>query len=141
RYALPEPVAKAALVGVPLVESAVPALFVAGETRAAGALALFLLAAFSLAVLRARRAAGDKLPCGCFGKLKKRDYRVTLVRNGGLAFVAAIVLVGRRDFGLFEGFAPPQGSEVLAAALLVLGALMAIWLVRTATHQLGREEL
>lgn len=138
RYALPEPAAKAALIGVPILELAVPVLLLAGRTRAAAALSLFLLAGFSLAVMRARRAVGDKLPCGCFGKLKKRDYRITLARNALLAFVAGVLLVGAEDFALFTGFALPQGSEFLAATLFVVGIMVSAWLLRIATVTLGR---
>jgi len=141
RYAIPEPVTKAVLIGVPIAELAVPLLFVAGETLAAAALSLTLLSAFTLAVLRARRAAGDKLPCGCFGKLKKRDYRVTLVRNALLGFTAAVVLVDGKEFALFDGFALPQGSELLAGLLLVVGVAVCGWLVRVAGTSLGREEI
>lgn len=141
RYALGEELSKLALIGVPLAELAVFVLLLAGRTRSASALTLFVLAGFSLAVLRARRAAGNKLPCGCFGKLKKRDYRITLARNALLAFVAAVLLVGREDFALFEGFAAPRGSELLAATLLLLGIGMCGWLLRVAIASLGREEI
>lgn len=141
RYAIPEPITKIALIGVPVIELAVPILLITGATLAAAALCLTLLSAFSLAILRARRAAGDKLPCGCFGKLKKRDYRVTLIRNALLGFTAAVVLVGGKEFALFDGFRLPQGSEFLAAALLLGGLAMCAWLVKVAGSSLGREEI
>src|SRR5438876_258169 len=59
---------RAASVGVPILELTVPALVVAGQPRAAAALTLVLLGSFSMALLRARRLGGDRVPCGCFGR-------------------------------------------------------------------------
>jgi hypothetical protein len=77
---------------VPLAETAVPVLVVSGFPAAAAILGLALLAAFSGAILRARRLQGDRLPCGCFGGRKRRDYRLLLARNLALGVVAMAAL-------------------------------------------------
>lgn len=129
RYGLPAGIDAATILGVPIAEGVIPVLFVAGASRAGAAFALVLLAAFSLAVLRARRLEGDRLPCGCFGKATTRDYRVTILRNALLALAAALVLLAGRDVMLFEGLGAPSGSEVVAVPLVIIGAATIGWLL------------
>ncbi len=112
-----------------MVEGAVPILFIFGASRAAGALSLALLSAFSLAVLRARRLEGDRLPCGCFGKTTSRDYRMMIVRNALLATAAAVALSPGRDVALLEGLGAPNGSEAIAVVLSAAGIGLIAWMV------------
>lgn len=129
-YRLPRSVATAALVGVPVVEVFVAGLLLVGGDagRAGAALGVALLAAFSMAVLRARGLQGDRLPCGCFGGSASRDYRLMLVRNSVLGLVAAAVLVlPERPLGLD----PPGTADALPAVLVALGLVLVGWLVVT----------
>jgi hypothetical protein len=128
-YRLPVPVERAARAGVPIVELLVPLLFIAGNVAAGAALVMALVGAFSLAVLRARSLEGDRLPCGCFGRGKARDYRVMLLRNSVLGTLAAALLVAGRDVRLFEGVGAPDGSEVIPITLSVAGLVAAGWAV------------
>ncbi len=129
RAALPVYRIPAALTGpvallVPLAEAGAAALLVLGgdATKAGAALSVALLAAFSLAVLRAQRLQGDRLPCGCFGGRDSRDYRLMLVRNAGLGLVAAVVLlVPDVDLDLSR-------PDVVPAVLAALGVTLIVWL-------------
>lgn len=137
-YRLPDQLVTPALVGVPVVEVVAAFLLAAGgaATKAGAALAVALLAAFSLAVLRARRLEGDRLPCGCFGGTGSRDYRLMLVRNAFLGAVAAAVLLVPR-LARYELEVPSSGEVV--PALLVAGAAAAItWLALSVTRGFGR---
>jgi hypothetical protein len=118
-----------ALPAVPVLELAVALAILAGMTRPAGALTLALLAGFSLAVLRLRAIEGDRLPCGCFGKTTERDYRLMLLRNSFLTILAAVVVAAPAEMALLEGFAAPEGSELLPLVLVVVGLGAAAWAV------------
>ncbi|MDP9222835.1 MAG: hypothetical protein M3P18_03090, partial [Actinomycetota bacterium] len=118
-----------ASVGVPIAESAVVTLLVVGQARAAAALALGLIAIFSLALLHARQEEGDRLPCGCFGRVIPRDYRLLAARNAALAALAATVLFSGRD-RLVTASLGPDSTVLLPAALVILGLSVAVWVSR-----------
>jgi hypothetical protein len=126
RYRLGRAVHPVALLGVPVAEAAVVALIFAGRTRAAAALVLALISAFSLGVLRARSLGGDSLPCGCFGRASTRDYREMLVRNASLGALAAILLLSDGDA---RSSAPAPG-DALPALLTAVGVLLLAWVTR-----------
>ena len=101
-------------------------LLLLGATRAGAALVLALVAGFSLAILRAHAALGSRLPCGCFGSTRDRDYRVLLARNAVLATAAGGLLIFGRDV---SGYPPAPTSDAwLAAVLAVAGSGLVIWL-------------
>ncbi len=137
-YRLPAGMTTPALVLVPVFEIVAGVLLSAGGdgSRAGAALAVALLAAFSLAVLRARRLQGDQLPCGCFGGSGSRDYRLMLVRNAVLGAVAAAILVVR-PVAEYE-LEPPAASQALPAVLVGLGLVLVGWLVMTFARGAGR---
>jgi hypothetical protein len=116
-------------VAVPAAELFVGILLVAGSARIGAALALFMLAAFCLAVLRARAMQGDRLPCGCFGRDERRDYRTMLLRNTLLGGLAAIVLLSETELPL-DGVRVPGAGELVPAVLVGLGVLLAAWVAR-----------
>lgn len=119
------PLTPAATVAAPLVEAGlVVALLTC--TRWGAAAALVALVAFSGAILRLKALEGDRLPCGCFGRTKRRDYRLSLARNGLLASLAVLATV--RDVDLYAGITMPSGAELVPAALIVAGIAVAIWL-------------
>lgn len=128
-YRLPKPAEASARFLVPVVEVVAAVLLVGGGdvTKAGAALSVALLAAFSLAVLRARRLGDDRLPCGCFGGAGKRDYRLMLVRNSFLGVVAAAVLLVP-DVAGYE-LRPPEASQAVPAVLVALGIALIGWVV------------
>jgi len=137
RYRLgPLGVVAAAL--VPALEATVVVSVLVGATRVAGALSVGMLSAFTLAVVRLRNIEGDRLPCGCFGSTKHRDYRVVLLRNTALGVAAGVMLVGGRDRALFEGLAMPEGVQVVPAILVLTGAGVGVWLLYTITRSFKR---
>jgi hypothetical protein len=128
-YRLPKAIEGPALVLVPVVEIIVAGLLVGGGdvTKAGAALSVALLAGFSLAVLRARRLQGDRLPCGCFGGAGSRDYRLMLLRNAFLGAVAAAILLVP-DVAGYE-LEPPDASQAVPALLVALGVALLAWLL------------
>jgi hypothetical protein len=104
--------------GVPLAESAVPALAAAGLPGLGGAWGLLLLVGFSGAVVRARLLQGRDVPCGCLGRVRRRDYRLLLARNAALAALAAGVAL--RPPAVTGALGPPGPGEALPAVLAAL---------------------
>lgn len=133
-YRLPSPLELTARILVPVTEFAVAAALLLGAVRLGAAAALALLAAFSVAILRARSLQGDKLPCGCFGGVKNRDYRWSLARNAAFAFVALLVLTNGEDVSPLNGFAAPSGSEGAAFILVLAGVALIAWMVWTVSR-------
>ena len=125
-YRLPRPVAAAAFVLVPWAEIGVVVALLTGWYRLGAVLAIILLFASSIAIVRARVIQGtNRLSCGCFGGSAPRDYRVLLLRNGGLVVLAIALLVTVNDGPL------PRGRvDVLAAAIATTGIVAAIWTAR-----------
>jgi hypothetical protein len=129
RYGLPGWVRVPALAGTPLAEAAVPALVLAGRPRAAGIVALALLAGFSGALIWARTRLGTRVPCACFGRARERDVRLLLLRNAGLAAAAAAVAAGAEPVRItLPGI--PSGAEWIAAGLAGAGAVAILALLR-----------
>lgn len=127
-----------AVVLVPGAEALVVALVLLGETRAAGAMSVGMLSAFTLAVVRLRNTEGDRLPCGCFGSSKVRDYRIVLLRNTLLGSAAAVMLAGDRDVALLDGIGVPSGSQIVPALLVVVAVAAAVWLLYSVTRSFKR---
>ncbi|MDQ3940196.1 MAG: hypothetical protein M3238_02470 [Actinomycetota bacterium] len=128
RYRLPATVFSVALVAVPLFEASAVALLLFGSTPVGAALSLALLSTFSWAVVRARAISGDRVPCGCFGRLEERDYRTMLLRNAALGLAAAAVLIRGGDSNALSGFALPRADEAVPALLVVVGVALIAWL-------------
>jgi len=135
-YRLPVRIRALAVAGVPLLEGAVVALLIAGATRAGAALTVALVASFSLALQRAQPSDDGRLPCGCFGKTKDRDYRLMLVRNALIAAVAGLLLIFGSDVGFLEGISSPGWDELLPAALGLVGVILGGWLIYESTASL-----
>ena len=133
-YRLPARTVIPVLALVPVAEILVGVLLVSGgdATKAGAALSVALLSAFSLAVLRARRVAGDRLPCGCFGGSGSRDYRLVLVRNAVLGAMAATILLIPR-LARYE-LETPSGSQVVPALLVAAGVVLIAWLALTTSR-------
>jgi hypothetical protein len=125
-YRPPESLHAPVAIAVPVLEGGLAALFFAGQTRVASAATLALASLFSLAVLRARALRGSRLPCGCFGSTKERDYRVLIARNALLVAAAGALLIYGRDV---RGYPQaPSGDGWIAASLVAVGAALLVWL-------------
>lgn len=130
-FGVPDRLAWAVGVGLPVGELAVAVLLVPVATRWWAALvALALLVAFGAAIARAL-ARGEAPECHCFGRLHSAPAGwSTLARNVVLAGLAAFVVVAGRDDpgpGAFAWVSRPDGAEWLVLALgLVLAAVLAV---------------
>jgi Methylamine utilisation protein MauE len=137
-YGLPRPLERVSLSGVPAAEGLVALLPLLGMGSSAGLLALALLWVFSIAIVAAR-ARGDRgIDCGCFGSARRRDYRVLLLRNGVLAIVAAVAWRAGADAWALRSLGMPRGSDLLPAAITVVGLGLAAWVAAQAVRALGR---
>ena len=87
-YGLPPVLERSAAGAVPAVELLVVALALLGRPRAAGAVALGALVAFSAALVRLALRHGARIDCGCFGR-GSIGVRWALARNAALAAGAA----------------------------------------------------
>jgi hypothetical protein len=126
-YRLPRGLEASAAAGTPIVEFGIAALLVSPVPRAGAALSVALLAAFSLVVLRGRGLHGEKVPCGCFGRSRERDYRTMLLRNALLGILAAVVLLSEREGSALGGLSMPSAGELVPALLVALGVTVAAW--------------
>jgi hypothetical protein len=127
----------AAAIAVPCLELVVVSGLIAGRSLVAAALTLALLAGFCLALLRARSAEGDRLPCNCFGGNNALDYRMMLLRNGIVGIPAALILIAGKDFLLFDGIRAPTTEEAIPIALVALGVVFVVWMVRVVVTLTG----
>jgi di/tricarboxylate transporter len=137
-YRLPSGIAMAASVVVPFSEMAVVGLLVTGHALAGAALTLGLLATFSLTLLSARKEHGDRLPCGCFGRATRHDYRLLVARNAGIAFLAGILLIDGRDHLMTQSL-QPASTTLLPTALVIIGLLLTLWVTRELTEGMRRD--
>jgi hypothetical protein len=132
RYRLGRGLQSTASVAVPAAEAVASALLVSGVQGAGAAVAIALLAAFSLAVVRAR--AFDDAPCGCLGRADVSDYRHVLARNAVLTAAAAFVLLAGRE--VTTSAATP--TPALPVVLVGVGLVAMAWLVRQTYASLWR---
>ena len=116
-------------VGVPLVELGIGVLPFLGLPSTAGVLSLGVLAAFSVGIVEARIRNGPRLDCGCFGAARVRDYRLLLARNGALAIVALVAWRRGTDTWIGTDVVAPSGGELVPAALVALGLVLATLVV------------
>jgi len=135
-YGLPRWVERASLIGVPVAEAATVGLVVLGMHRTAGVAALVILAAFSAAILLARRRFGDAVACGCFGTSEPRDYRILLLRNAVLVGAASIAAVGGADLPRLTLPGLPTAADALPVALVVTGLVVTAWLLTSSIRSL-----
>ena len=136
-YGLAPAVERFAAVAVPLAEATVPVLVLVGFAPAAGIVAVVLLALFSAAILLARSRRGDRLPCGCFGGARVRDYRAMLTRNAVLAGVGFLSAV-RAPISSTGGIAAPGREDLLPAAIVVVSLAVAAWTLARGLYVLRR---
>jgi Methylamine utilisation protein MauE len=142
-YRIPSAAQPVVLLGVPLLESVVVVLLLAGPLKSGAALAAALVAAFSMAIVRARALQGergDRLPCGCFGGAGARDYRAMLIRNGVLAGLAGMVLLSTVERGVLEELQGVSVRDMVPITLIGVAAMLSLWMVRQVANALrGRQ--
>jgi len=109
---------------------------VVGMHRTAGIVALVILAAFSAAILAARRRFGNVVVCGCFGTRIPRDYRILLLRNALLAGGASIAALAGVDSPRISVPGLPTAGDALPAALAVTGIVVAAWMLTSSLRSL-----
>jgi hypothetical protein len=137
-YGLPEPLERLSAFAVPSAELLVALLPLLSLRSTAGLLALALLSAFSVAIVAARARGDRRIDCGCFGSARRRDYRVLLLRNGVLAILAAVAWRAEEDAWALRSLGVPRGSELIPAAITVVGLALAAWVAAQAVRALGR---
>jgi hypothetical protein len=125
-------------IGVPVVEIAIATMPVLGLASTAGLVALWVLLAFSAAIIFGRLRVGRRLGCGCFGSSATRDYRLLLVRNLALAAVAIVAWRASDDTPALRSLGSPGGSELVPVVLVVLGLALATWVGTAAFAASGR---
>jgi hypothetical protein len=135
-YGVPWWVERTSRIGVPVAEAATIGLVVLGMHRTAGVAALVMLAAFSAAILQARRRLGDAVACGCFGTSEPRDYRILLLRNAVLAGGASIAAFGGSDAPRPALPGLPTAGDALPAALVVTGLVVTAWTLASSLRSL-----
>jgi len=138
-YGMPRVVGNLAAPIVPVVELAIATALVFVSPRLGAIAAVGVLAAFSLAIMRARALQGDRLPCGCFGGSSERNYQTMVARNALLGALATIVLVAKLDTPLGLPSAP-TADDALPIALVITGTGLALWTGLHAASSLRRRE-
>ena len=118
-YRLPRVLTGAIAVGVPVAELGVVVLLVSLSLTIGAAAALALLALFSAAIARMAAIRGRRVPCGCFGGDRSRDYRLLLGRNAVLCIACAAILLAGTEGSLVDSV---SGSDLLPLALVTAGA-------------------
>lgn len=117
-YRLARPARALAMLVLPPVELGVAILVATGSFRLGGALALGLMAGFCVAIGRARiLQSSNRLPCGCFGGLAPRDYRIYLARNAAIGALAVTIAAWGS-----EPLISPRAQAALLGALTLLSA-------------------
>jgi peroxiredoxin/uncharacterized membrane protein YphA (DoxX/SURF4 family) len=111
---------------LPLVELATAVALIPQETaRWAAVAAIVLMLAFMVGIARAM-AQGRAPDCHCFGQIHSAPAgRGTLVRNGVLAGLAAIIVVYGSGPSLGSWVSDRVGSELVAVAVAVVAIFLA----------------
>lgn len=121
-HALPGWIERVAEPAIPVLELGIVLFVLAGRVREGAMLAMLLLAAFSLALLRARRSDDGLVPCGCFGGRTGRSVRWLLTRNATLALISTMAFV----FGEPIPFpSSPRAAELVPVLMTAVGILLA----------------
>lgn len=118
-YRLPRVLARSIALGVPIAELGVVILLVSLSLTVGAAASLALLALFSAAIVRVAVIRGRRVPCGCFGGDRSRDYRLLLGRNALLCIASAAILLAGTEGSLADSV---SGSDLLPFAFVTAGA-------------------
>jgi hypothetical protein len=135
---LPDAARRVATWAVPAAEALVPALAVLGFRRASAALALALLGAFTVDVVRVRLVVGPDVACGCFGGRRTVPASVQLARNAALGAAAALAVAAAVDRPAIAWPSVPRGVDLLPAAIAATGLAAAALVAWRSAAWLGR---
>jgi uncharacterized membrane protein YphA (DoxX/SURF4 family) len=125
-FGVPEQLTRVVGVLVPLAElaAALTLLFVP-TARWGAVLALLLMLVFIAGVANAMRKGLD-IDCGCFGQVYSATASsATLVRNGVLAALAAVVVVHGAGPAINDWFAARSAGELAAIAAVIVALFLA----------------
>jgi peroxiredoxin/uncharacterized membrane protein YphA (DoxX/SURF4 family) len=146
-FGVPERFTRAGGIALPIVEILIAVLLIPATTAPWGALlALILLVVFVVGISYSL-SRGRKFDCHCFGQLTTSEIGPpTLIRNAGLAVLAAFVTVSGFAYnnpgpGLTEVFRGLSAFEwvMLIIVVILLAALAAVgWLLIHLLGQNGR---
>jgi peroxiredoxin len=148
-FGVPDRLAGAVGIGIPIVELGIAGLLLLPDTRAWAAAAAFALLAVFSAAIGFAMVRGEAPDCHCFGQLHSEPagWR-TLGRNAALAALAACVAVAGQDDpgpGAFAWAGQLGGLEWLSLALavalvaaVVVGGLVVLHLTRSYGRVLTR---
>jgi hypothetical protein len=137
-HALPAPIERLAERAVPLMEGSVAVLLLAGQVRIGAAFATFLLVAFSVEVIRARRSDDGLVPCGCFGRETRRRPRWLLARNAVLMLTAAVAFAFGEPVPIPSW---PHLADALPALLTGFGVALVTWVLSRAATLVGADRV
>ena len=124
-YRLPRGITGSIAVGVPAAELGVAVLLVSLSLTVGAAASLALLALFSAAIARVAVIRGRRVPCGCFGGNRSRDYRLLLGRNALLCIACAVILFAGTEGSLADSV---SGSDLLPLTLVSAGVTVIVLL-------------
>ena len=125
---------------VPVVELGTATLLLVGPPVAGAGVALALLTAFSVVLLRARALRGDRCRALASAGAQIGTTASALERNAALALPAVLLLfAGQAGRGL-DALGSPGAGDALPLALAALGFLVAIWTIQQARTALRRED-
>jgi len=139
-FGLPWRMTRIGAIVLPAAELTVTGLLVAAPTARWGALgALVLLAAFCAAIGRLL-LRGERPDCGCLGVVRPTPIgRGTLVRNGVLAALAAVVAAAGAGTSLAQIFTALDPSPIAVAVSVLAAAVVAlVWFAWQLLRQHGR---
>ncbi len=130
-HRLPPGIEAIAVWAVPAAEIAVAVLVIVRRPTMGAALALVMLFVFSAELLRARHVVGGPVPCGCFGGREVIEVRAALVRNAGVASIAALVLISGRDAPTTWPGVPVGANTFpfMLATVTLAGSVLTAWRV------------
>lgn len=144
-FGVPERLAPAVGILLPITELAIGVALVPTVSARWGALAALALLVTFIAAIGLNLAKGRTPDCHCFGQLHSAPAGwSTIARNGGLAAIAALILVagwgdpGASAFAWLTGLSGID-TVLLVGGLLVLGLLALLgWVVVNLMSQNGR---
>jgi peroxiredoxin/uncharacterized membrane protein YphA (DoxX/SURF4 family) len=133
-FGMPAGLANIAGVLLPIAELATAVLLLLTPTAEIGAVvALVLLGGFIFGIARAMRQ-GVAPDCNCFGQLHSAPAgRTTLIRNGILAALAVVVLIGGGGPAIDDWVSDRSAAELIALVGVVAAAALGFW-----AYQLSR---
>ena len=134
-FNVPAPFVPTAAVALPCAEVASAVLLVIGPTAQIGAALAVLLLVLFVAGIAAALRRGARPDCHCFGQLHSKPAGgETIVRNGLLAAIALVVLIGGPGPAV-DTWARASSGEVIALGALSLVAVVLAYVCYSLTTE------